>query len=201
MHQVIAPKILYFGTPVVLISTLNQDGSTNLAPISSVWWMGQSCMLGMGTRSQTVENLRHHAECVLNLPSSDMVTAVDRLALTTGRNPVPDYKIDMNFQYEPDKFGHAGLTRQPAHCVAPSRVQECPVQLEGQVRHIHPFGPNEYACAIEVAIVRVHVEEHLLNNERRHHIDPDRWHPLIMSFCEFYGLGGKLHPSRLAKVF
>ena len=27
MHKVIEPKILYFGTPVVLISTLNEDGS------------------------------------------------------------------------------------------------------------------------------------------------------------------------------
>jgi flavin reductase (DIM6/NTAB) family NADH-FMN oxidoreductase RutF len=30
----IEPKILYFGTPVALISSLNEDGSTNLAPIS-----------------------------------------------------------------------------------------------------------------------------------------------------------------------
>jgi len=34
MHlQEIEPKILYFGTPVALISTLNPDSSTNLAPI------------------------------------------------------------------------------------------------------------------------------------------------------------------------
>jgi flavin reductase (DIM6/NTAB) family NADH-FMN oxidoreductase RutF len=49
MKKVIQPKILYFGTPVVLISSLNPDGSTNLAPMSSAWWLGQSCMLGMGT--------------------------------------------------------------------------------------------------------------------------------------------------------
>ena len=38
MHQTIEPAILYFGTPVVLISTLNEDGSPNLAPMSSAWW-------------------------------------------------------------------------------------------------------------------------------------------------------------------
>jgi flavin reductase (DIM6/NTAB) family NADH-FMN oxidoreductase RutF len=30
--RTIEPKILYFGTPVALISSLNEDGSTNLAP-------------------------------------------------------------------------------------------------------------------------------------------------------------------------
>lgn len=33
MHHVRRPTILYFGTPVVLISTLNEDGSANLAPM------------------------------------------------------------------------------------------------------------------------------------------------------------------------
>lgn len=40
MKQVIQPKMLYFGTPVVLISTLNEDGSPNIAPMSSAWWQG-----------------------------------------------------------------------------------------------------------------------------------------------------------------
>ncbi len=33
----------------------------------------------------------------------------------------------------------------------------------------------------------------------RPHIDPVRWRPLIMSFCRFFGLGGEVHPSRLAE--
>jgi hypothetical protein len=31
-------------------------------------------------------------------------------------------------------------------------------------------------------------------------IDPDAWRPLIMSFQHFYGLGDRLHPSRLATI-
>jgi len=97
MHKIINPSILYFGTPVVLISTLNENGSVNLAPMSSAWWLGKSCMLGLGNRGKTFENLECDKECVLNLPSVDLVDAVDRLALTTGKNPVPDYKVKMNF--------------------------------------------------------------------------------------------------------
>jgi hypothetical protein len=31
-------------------------------------------------------------------------------------------------------------------------------------------------------------------------IDPDKWSPLIMNFQKFYGLGGQVHPSRLADI-
>ena len=43
-HVVTDPAILYFGTPVVLLSTVNPDGSPNLAPISSVFWLGHQAM-------------------------------------------------------------------------------------------------------------------------------------------------------------
>ncbi len=36
-HITIEPGILYLGTPVVLISTVNDDGSYNLAPMSSAF--------------------------------------------------------------------------------------------------------------------------------------------------------------------
>ena len=45
--RTIEPKILYFGTPVALVSSLNEDGSTNLAPISSFWALGWTLMLGL----------------------------------------------------------------------------------------------------------------------------------------------------------
>jgi flavin reductase (DIM6/NTAB) family NADH-FMN oxidoreductase RutF len=61
------PSILYFGTSVVLLSTLNEDGTANLAPISSAWWLGWNCMLGLGAKGQTAQNLLREKECVLNL--------------------------------------------------------------------------------------------------------------------------------------
>ena len=77
----IEPAILYFGTPVVLISSLNEDGTTNIAPNSSAWWLGWSCMLGIDGSSQTTKNLLRHGECVLNLAGVEMAMAVfDRLA-------------------------------------------------------------------------------------------------------------------------
>jgi hypothetical protein len=50
-----------------------------------------------------------------------------------------------------------------------------------------------------VHILKLHVDEKLLIGDGpRPHIDPVRWRPLVMSFCRFFGLGGELHPSRLA---
>lgn len=201
-HRVVTPRILYFGTPVVLISTLNEDGSPNLAPTSSAWWLGTSCVLGLSARSKTTHNLRRTGECVLNLPSADMVDAVDRLALLTGSDPVPEYKQAMGYRHEPRKFAAAGLTAVPADLVGPPRVHECPVQMEAVVQQMHPVGgADRHLAMIEVSVTRVHADEDILVPGHPSHVDPDRWRPLIMSFCEFYGLGGKVHPSRLAAAY
>ena len=202
MHLLIEPKILYLGTPVVLISTLNEDETANLAPMSSAWWLKKSCLLGLGKRGKTFENLCRTRECVLSLPSAEMVAAVDRLALTTGKYPVPEYKQKMNFEYVADKFSRAGLTAVESEMVRPPRVFECPVQLEATVEKIHDVdSPDSSLAAIEVRIVRSYFDENILNDEKRHYVDTDKWKPLIMSFCEFYGLGENVHKSKLAEVF
>ena len=202
MHVIAEPKILYFGTPVVLISSSNPDGSANLAPMSSAWWLGQTAMLGMSARSQTVANLRRDPHCVLNLPSADLVGSVDRLALLTGKHPVPEYKQQMGYRFEPNKFGAAKLTPQPSTLVAPPRVAECPVQLEAVIEQMHPFGPaDDVLVAMEARILRVHVDDALLVPGHANYIDPEKWQPLIMSFTEFFGLSGKLYHSRLGEVF
>lgn len=200
MHRTIEPSILYFGTPVALISTLNEDGTPNIAPMSSAWWLGWSCMLGLGSMGKTSDNLLRARECVINLPSVELVSHVDRLALTTGKDPVPEKKAAWGYRYHPDKFGVAGLTPIPSLEVRPPRIAECPVQMEGIVHDVRAFGKNVSANAVEVHIVKLHVEESLLvGGGARPHIDPEKWKPLIMSFCRFFGIGGEVHPSRLAE--
>ncbi|HET9080239.1 MAG TPA: hypothetical protein VFO01_06955 [Trebonia sp.] len=66
MHRDVELKVLYFGTPVVLIGTRNADATANLAPMSSAWWLGEQCMLGMKLRladhAQPAARARVHAE-------------------------------------------------------------------------------------------------------------------------------------------
>src|SRR3954462_9814743 len=152
MHKTIDPTILYFGTPVALISTLNEDGSANIAPMSSVWWLGWSCMLGLGTMGKTAENIIRSRECVINLPSQEQVSHVDRLAMTTGRDPVPEKKQQWGYQYVKEKFEIAGLTAVPSLEVGAPRIAECPVQMEGVLREVRTFGKNVSANAFEIHI-------------------------------------------------
>jgi len=204
-HVPIEPSILYFGTPVVLISTLNEDGSANIAPMSSAFWLGWRCMLGLGSSSKTTQNLIRTGQCVLNLPSVTQVGAVDRLACLTGSDPVPETKVKRGYRFEPRKFETAGLTPIPSETVAPPRALECPVQLEAVVAARHGLGEDGpwrgAICAFEVRIQRVHARPELLMDGHANRIDPDKWRPLIMSFQKFYGLtNGQVHPSRLGEI-
>jgi flavin reductase (DIM6/NTAB) family NADH-FMN oxidoreductase RutF len=201
-QAIIEPAILYFGTPVVLIGSLNEDGSPNLAPMSSAWWLGWRCVLGLARSSKTPQNMLRTGECVLNLPSDDMVEPVDRLARTTGSDPVPAGKLIRGYRHENDKFGTAGLTAATGELVAAPRVRECPVQLEAKVEGVLEMAACDEVwrgkfIAIEVSVVRIHANESILMAGESNRIDPDKWRPLIMSFQQFYGLAGskRLHST------
>ena len=206
MHATtIDPAILYFGTPVVLVSSTNPDGSPNLAPMSSAWWLGRSCMLGFGARSHTPQNIIRTGECVLNLPSVEQVAAVDRLARTTGSDPVPPHKLAMGYRHERDKFDVAGLTPVASELVAPPRAAECPVQLECTLEAVHPLAVRDpqrrgALVSLEVRVQRVHVHEAIRMDGHADRIDPVRWRPLVMSFQRFFGLSDEVHPSTLAQI-
>ena len=203
-HVEIRPAIHYWGTPVVLVSTLNEDGTTNVAPMSSAWWLGWSCMLGLDASSRTIENLRRHPECVLNLADAALAGAVDRLALTTGSASVPIHKRALGYRSVADKLGHAALTSEPSLDVRPARIAECAVQLECVVESVRPFARADprmsvAACAVEVRIVRAHADRALLVSGEPDRIDAAKWRPLVMSFRRLFALGDEVRPSRLAR--
>ncbi|MGC3944045.1 MAG: flavin reductase family protein [Chryseolinea sp.] len=205
MHKVSNPSILYFGTPVVLISTRNGDDTFNVAPISSIFWLGYRCVIGISAQSKTTENILRSKECVLNLPSVEEAKFVNRLALTTGSDPVPQGKLLKGYRHVRDKFTHSGLTPQESDVISAPRVNECPVQMEAAFVGMHPIGAENgfqevRIVTIELKILRVHLEQSILMKDNPNRVDPDKWRPLIMSFQEFYGIGNKVHASALAGV-
>lgn len=144
-------------------------------------------------------------QCVLNLPSVNQVGAVNRLALTTGSNPVPESKQRKGYRYEPRKFKISGLTPIDSFVVNAARVQECPVQLEAELKKINPLGEDNpmqkgRLVSFELRILKVHLDEEILMKGCDNRVDPDLWRPLIMSFQQFYGLGNRIDKSVLATV-
>lgn len=204
-HVRTEPSILYFGTPVVLVSTRNEDGTANIAPMSSAFWLGWRCILGLDASSKTTENLIRTGECVLNLPSVNEVAAVNRLARLTGSDPVPSGKVAKGYRHEPRKFEAAGLTQVPSATISPPRALECPVQMEAVLAASHGMGEDSPwkggITVFEVRVQRVYAAPQILVDGLPNRIDPDKWRPLIMSFQKFYGLApGQAHASLLGEI-
>ncbi len=204
MHVVSKLNILYFGTPVALLSTLNEDGTANLAPMSSTIFVSWRCVLGLQANSKTVENLRRTGEMVINMAAVHQVAAVDKLAKTTGTEDVPADKLARGFRYEKHKFETAGLTPVASETVAPPRVLECPIQLEARLvteRPLDEGGPLEgFLTTFEMRVHRIHVDQMILMDGHADRIDPDKWRPLLFNFQQFYGMGGKAHHSTLGEI-
>jgi flavin reductase (DIM6/NTAB) family NADH-FMN oxidoreductase RutF len=199
----IDPKILYFGNPVALISSLNEDETPNLAPISSFWALGWTMTLGLLKETKTLTNLEKRPECVVNIPSPDLWRQVEALAPLTGQNPVPADKRD-KFRFEKDKFAAGSFSALPSELVAAPRAKECPVQLEAIARSIHGLVGEPRverlggAASVEVEVLRVHVRRDFILKE--HYVDPAKWQPLIYNFRHYFGLGEELGRTFRAEV-
>lgn len=196
-HQRVEPRILYFGTPVALISTLNDDRTPNLAPISSVWALGMTIVLGFGATGQTARNLAKRPELVVNLLAADQWEYAERLAPLTGRNPVPEGKPP-GCRFEADKFGAAGLSPLESELVEPPRVARSPLHLEARVRHLRPDESGDHVV-VEAEVARVHASRELVVPGSEH-IDPARWNPLVYNFRHYFGLGPELGHSHRSQT-
>lgn len=195
-HLNIRPSILYFGTPVALVSTVDAAGRPNLTPISSAWALGWRLLLGMAGSSQGCANLLAQGEAVINLPGPQQQAAVEAIAATTGRAEVPEHKRRMGYRYEADKFARAGLSPLPAQAVRPPRVAQCPLQLEARLLQSLPAargtdGDEPGFVTLELEVLQVHAEAGIVRPGSAH-IDTDRWSPLLYVFRHYFGTGGRL---------
>ena len=192
----IQPSILYFGTPVAVLSTLDGAGRANLTPMSSAWALDDRLVLGLADESQGCINLLAQREVVINLPGPAQQAAVERLAPTTGRLPVPGYKVEMGYRHEADKFALAGWTPAASTHVRPPRVAECPLQLEARLLAAHACQPGEAGLPsgvriLEVQVLQVHAHEDIVQ-AGGHHVDTARWSPLLYVFRHYFGTGNRL---------
>ena len=190
----ISPDVLYFGTPVAVLSSLNPDGTTNLAALSSFWALGDRLVLGLTVFGQSAANLSRHRHCVLNLPSPQQWRAVERLGHTTGRSSLTDYHRSAGIIYAKDKFAASGFTALPAQRVVPARIAECPVQIEAEVIALHPASEDAPFVYIETRKLLVHARRDVLNPSATR-FDIRAWSPLFYVFRHYFGKGSHLGAS------
>lgn len=195
----LSPEILYFGTPVSVVSSLNSDGTTNLAAISSFWALGDRLMIGLTRFGQTWANLERCRECVLNMPSPQEWQYVEKLGHTTGRPALTDYHRNAGITFAEDKFAVSGFTPIASQRVAPLRAAECPVQIEAQVLAMHPASDDAPFTYVEVRKLLVHAQRHVLNPSATR-FDIESWSPLFYMFRHYYGKGTHLGASFRAQA-
>lgn len=192
----IAPSILYFGTPVALVTTVDEVGQPNITPMSSVWALGDRLVLGLSQSSAGARNLQRAGECVVNMACAGQWASVEAISRTTGRADVPEYKREIGYDYEPDKFSLGGFTALPAVDVRAPRIAECPLQFEARVvsRHaaVHVEGNEEPGFVIfETLVLRTHAHREIVRPGTQR-IDTSAWKPLLYVFRHYFGTGPRL---------
>jgi len=123
---------------VVLVTTLNADGQSNVAPKSSISMMAfDPALLALGCNlgHWTARNILRTGEFVVNFPSDDLAPAVWRCHQLPHPRPIEAL----------------GLTARPAQAVNPPLVEECRAHLECVLFQEHSFGSEVVFFGIIVA--------------------------------------------------
>jgi flavin reductase (DIM6/NTAB) family NADH-FMN oxidoreductase RutF len=171
----LSPTPMLFPTPVVLVTCVNEAGKPNIITLA---WAGvvnsDPPMVGISIRLERYSHslIRKMRQFVVNLPTEEMVRKVDSCGVLSGKDT--------------DKFAAMGWKPVPAKKVTPPLIDECPVQLECQVKEVLSLGSHDLFLG---EIVAVHVKEEVQKENGR--IDISKALPLV--FCpganEYWNLG------------
>jgi flavin reductase (DIM6/NTAB) family NADH-FMN oxidoreductase RutF len=124
---------------IVLVTSVNEDGTSNVAPKSWVSMMaaGPSLLaLGCNRGHWTARNILRTGEFVINVPGAELADTVWRSHLLPHPRTVQD----------------AGLTPVPAVKVAPPLIEECKAHLECVLVDHLAFGEELIILARIVAV-------------------------------------------------
>jgi len=131
--------------PIAWVSTLNEDGSANLAPFSFYTGVGSDppmCLIVVSRRTRdgveipkdTWRNIERTKEFVVHV-------VTDHLA--------PQMNITgTDFQYGIDEFDEAGLEKVPSDLVAPPRIAGSPIAMECKLDRIVEVGRDRTAIIV-----------------------------------------------------
>lgn len=146
--------------PIAVISTLNIDGSSNLAPFSFFTAISAQPMIiafcpmirsSDGQFKDTVKNILREREFVVNFCTENNYEKVN-LAST-------------ELPYGEDEFKFAGLTPMNSELVKAKRVKESPVQFECIFRDMLCYGKTPGSGSLITGEVKlVHVDEAVMKD-------------------------------------
>lgn len=168
--------------PIGWVSTVDAEGSVNLAPYSffnAVAYHPPQVMYAstgnhvQGGLKDSVTNIKATGEFVMNLATWPL-----RENVNLSSAPAP---------HGVDEFEVAGLSKAPSELVAPPRVAESPVHMECRLVRVvelladDPDSPN---LAVFGHVVAVHITDEVIHDGR---VDIDRLQPISRLGYKDYG--------------
>ncbi|MCI5726507.1 MAG: flavin reductase family protein [Clostridium sp.] len=162
-------------TPVVLITSKNSENKVN---VFTVAWISTVCtkppILAIGVRPERLSHkyISESMECVINLPSRDMVKIVDFCGVKSGT------KVD--------KIKHFGLQLNKGVAISTPSLTKSPVALECKVKSITPLGTHDLFL---LEVVNIKVDENLIDEKGK--IQFNKANLICYSHGEYYGINSK----------
>lgn len=154
--------------PIAFASTVDKDGNVNLSPFSffNVFSANPPIMIFSparrgrdNTTKHTLENVKEHAEVVVNIVSYDMV---QQMSLSS-----TEYAKGVN------EFTKAGFTEVKSERVKPPRVKEAPVSFECKVIEVKSLGEQGGAGQLVICeVLLMHIADRVLGEDGK--IDPNK---------------------------
>ncbi len=166
--------------PIALVSTIDQNNISNLAPFSFFNAFGSNPpfvafsparRVRDGTLKDTYYNLMSTHECVVNVVTLQMAKAM--------------LVCSKDFPKDTDEFKESGLTPLPSDLVKALRVKESPIHFECKLVEMVHLGDQPGSGNLAICkIVRFHIDTSLLDQENN--IDPRKISHIARNGKQFY---------------
>ena len=148
--------------PIAVVSTINEDGTNNLAPFSFFTAVSAKPMIlafsplirsATGEQKDTPRNILRDKEFVINIVSEDIANKVNMCSA--------------ELPYGEDEFSHSGLTPIDSEMVKAKRIKESLIHFECKFRDRLNYG-DEPGCGqiITGEVIKVHIDESIYENGR-----------------------------------
>lgn len=154
--------------PIAFVSTIDEDGKTNLAPYSffnafssnpPILVFSSNRRVEGNTTKDTLHNIMKTRECVINVVNYEIVRQM--------------MVCSVDFPHEVSEFEASGLTPVPSQMVQAPAVAESPVNMECKVHDIITLGDQGGAGHLIIChMVCMHINESVLDEQQR--IDPHK---------------------------
>ena len=135
-------------TPVVLVTSINKEGKTN---VFTIGWVSTVCtkppVIAVGIRPERLsyEYIKESEECVINLTTRDMVKITDYCGVVSGKRE--------------DKISKLGLKLNSGVAIDTPSLEISPVALECKLKSITPLGTHDMFL---LDVINVKVNENLI---------------------------------------